>query len=73
MLTSSLHPALGESAQREVAGRVWALEGRLSESKTGKPAAGDLSWCPKGGSLFAQFPNYPEYRSQHRNQVGDIK
>lgn len=49
------------------------MEGRLSESKMSKPVAMHLSWYWKGGRLFAEILNYPEYRSYHRNWMAEIK
>lgn len=48
------------------------MEGKLSV-RSAKPAAVCSSSNSKGGDLFARFPNYPEYRSCHRNQMGEIK
>lgn len=62
-----------ETTQGEIPGRDCAMEGRLSESKMDKPVAVHLPWFWKGGNLFAQFSNYPEYRSYHRNWRGEIQ
>lgn len=49
------------------------MEKRFSIGKMGKPVVMHLSWYWKGGNLCAQFPDYPEYRSYHRNRMGEIK